>query len=205
VSWADVGEVIKAVAPAFTAGAACFAAYIAYRGLERWRAETIGKRRVELAEEVLADFYHAREVILAVRLPASFGNEGSTRKKAEWETENDTSNLNSYFATLERLDNRSEFFAGLNARQYRFFAHFGRDAAKPYADLRKIYSDIVVAARMLISAYRRGNEGSLPQNREKWEATIWWTGENDPIAARLDHVIEAIEATCRPAIQENAR
>jgi hypothetical protein len=41
-----VGEVIRAVAPVFTAGAACFGAYIGYRGLEKWRAETIGKRKL---------------------------------------------------------------------------------------------------------------------------------------------------------------
>jgi hypothetical protein len=110
VSWADAGEVIKAIAPVFTAGAARFGVYIGYRGLEKWRAETIGKRRLELAEEVLGDFYQAREVIQAVRSPASFGREGSTRQKAEWETENDTGNLNAYFAAIERLNNHSDFF-----------------------------------------------------------------------------------------------
>jgi hypothetical protein len=205
MNWVAVGGVIKAVAPVFTAGAACFGVYIGYRGLERWRAETIGKRRVELAEEVLADFYQAREVIRAIRSPATFSNEGNTRKKAEWETENDTRNLNTYFATLERLDNRSDFFSTLNARRYRFVAYFGHDAARPYEDLHEVYSDIVVAARMLISAYRRGNDGSLPQSRQKWEETIWWGGDGDLINARLDRIVEAIEATCRPIIQESSR
>jgi hypothetical protein len=37
-------------------------AYIGYRGLTKWREERIGKRRVELAEDVLADFYQARDM-----------------------------------------------------------------------------------------------------------------------------------------------
>ena len=65
MSWEVVGEMIKAVAPVFTAGAACSGAYIAYRGLTKWHAETVGKRRVELAEDVLADFYQARDIIQA--------------------------------------------------------------------------------------------------------------------------------------------
>jgi len=63
---------------------------------------------------------------------------------------------------------------------------------------------LLFAARMLISAYRRGSDGSLPQNRERWEATIWWPEKaTDP--ARLRSHIEAIEATCRPVIQDSAR
>jgi hypothetical protein len=36
--WSEIGEFIKAVAPIFTAGAACTAAWIGWRGLEKWPA-----------------------------------------------------------------------------------------------------------------------------------------------------------------------
>jgi hypothetical protein len=75
------------------------------------RAFAAWKRRTEFAEEVLGDFYQARDVIESARSPGGFGDEGSTREKEGWETEGDTRLLNSYFRTLERLDKKTEFFA----------------------------------------------------------------------------------------------
>ena len=75
---------------------------IAKAGLEKWHKETIGERKTELAEEVLARMYQALDVIQAVRSPVNFSNEGSTRQKAEWETKDDTAALSSYFAAIER-------------------------------------------------------------------------------------------------------
>ncbi len=71
MDWAVFGEVVKVLGSVATAGAAWFAATIAYRGLNKWRAETIGKRKAELAEEVIADFYEARDIIIAARSPGS--------------------------------------------------------------------------------------------------------------------------------------
>ena len=67
MDWASVGEVVKVLAPVATAGAAWFAAIIAYRGLNKWRAETIGKRKAELAEQALVAFYVARSAGLVGR------------------------------------------------------------------------------------------------------------------------------------------
>jgi hypothetical protein len=106
-----VGEVIKSVAPIFTAGAACSGAYIAYRGLTRWHDETVGKRRIELAEAVLADFYQACDIIKAARSRFGYSHEGLSRQKGETETEADTQLLNSYFAATERLMSKADFFA----------------------------------------------------------------------------------------------
>jgi hypothetical protein len=207
-------ELLRAMPSIVTAATAIVGVILAKAGLEKWRRETIGKRKVELAEEVLADIYQARDIIQAARSFANFNNEGSTRHKEEWETEDDTGTLNAYFAAIERLNNQSEFFAELYARRYRFIALFGRDAAKPYDDLFQIRNDIIIAARMLLRTHQRfkvqrprrpRDEESLLKSREKWEKTIWWgLPEEDPIPSRLDCIVEAIEKTCRPAIQESA-
>ena len=199
-------ELAKALPSVVTAGAAIYGVVIAKAGLDKWRAETIGKRKAELAEEVLADFYQARDIINAARSPGSLGHEGATRQKAEWESEEDTRNLNGYFVAYERLRNKEEFFAQFHARRYRFMAHFGLEAGKPYDELHKIYAQIVVAVRMLIGTYQQRTQGSLPENREAWEATIGWgLLENDKIPAELDVLIDDIERICRPAIQEAAK
>jgi len=59
------------------------------------------RRLTELAEEVLSDFYHAREIVHGARSRTTdgfhFGEEEITRKrnKQPWETEADTRLLNS--------------------------------------------------------------------------------------------------------------
>jgi len=164
---------------AITAGAACFGAYIGYRGLERWRAETIGKRKAELAEEVLADFYEAREIIQAARMPGSLSNEGDSRAKSPDETEADTRTLNAYFSVAERLSKKTEFFAQVESRRYRFIAHFGLPAAEPYMTLRKIHGEILVNVRMLLMTHRQRQLGANPTSIEHWQKTIWEMSEND--------------------------
>ena len=199
-------ELARAIASVVTAVMAIVGVCVAARGLNKWRAETIGKRKAELAEEVLADFYQARDIINAARSPGGFSHEGATRQKAEWESEEDTRNLNGYFVAYERLRNKEEFFAQFYARRYRFMAHFGLEAGKPYDELHKIYAEIVVAVQMLISSHRQGDHSSLPQARETWRTSIGWgMPDQDMIPGRLDRIVEAIENICRPAIQEAAK
>jgi len=170
------------------------------RALEAW------KRRTEFAEIVLADFYQAQRIIDEARSPGSMGNEGSTRPKFPSETEDETRTLNAYFAAAERLNNRNEFFAQLHSRRYRFTAYFGREAAKPYDDLHKIYAEILVAVRMLLDTHRQRDLGFMPQGIDQWKTTIGWgLPEKDTIPARLTGIVEAIEQTCRPVIQEIAQ
>jgi len=201
-TWIELAKSFPSIVTAITT---VVGVTIAARGLNTWRAETLGKRKVELAEEVLADFYQARDIINAARSPGSFGYEGETRKKEGWETEEDTRSLNAYFATAERLNAKSDFFAQLHARRYRFIARFGKKAAQPYDDLHKVYVEIIVAVRMLLSTYRSRAEGTLPSGFRKWQETIWGgMAEDDLIPKKLDQIVSAIEATCGPVLQEIA-
>lgn len=170
------------------------------RALEAW------KRRTEFAELVLADFYQAQRIIEEARSPGIMSGEGSTRPKYGDETEDEARTLNGYFAATERLNNRSEFFAQLHARRYRFVAYFGHDAAKPYDDLHKIYAEILVAVRMLLDTHRQRDMGFMPDGIQQWKSTIGWgLPEKDTIPARLTGVIKKIEQTCRPVIQDIAQ
>lgn len=175
--------------------------------MNRWRQETIGKRRAELAEEVLADFYEAKDIIQAARSPFSRGDEGSSRKKSGTENEHDTGRLNAYYAVAERLHAKSEFFARLSARRYRFVAHFGLEAAKPYDQLREAYNEVIVAVQMLLMTERRQRlDDSAVEEERDWQKTIWHMSvEGDEIERRVGLAVSSIEATCRPIIQENVR
>ena len=56
-------EALKMVPSVVTAGTAVCGLIIARAGLNRWHRETIGRRRIELAEEFLASFYRARDIL----------------------------------------------------------------------------------------------------------------------------------------------
>ena len=123
--WTEAGEIIKAVAPIFTASAAVAATIIGYKGLTKWQTELLGKRKVELAEEVLADFYQLRDTMRAFRSPFGMTGEGAYRKGADNETPSEKEKLDARFATIERYNHHIEFFAKLNAKRYRMRALFG--------------------------------------------------------------------------------
>jgi hypothetical protein len=178
---------------------------LAKKGFALDRSLAAWKRKVELAEEVLADFYKARDIIDAVRSPGAFGNEGETCMKEDWESEGDTSTLNAYYVAIERWNRERDFFAGLFARRYRFIALFGLDGAEAYDEVLRIRTKIFVAVRMLLDTHRHRELGSLPSDRKQWKEDIGWvlTGE-DPIKAALDSAIKKIEDKCRPVIQETA-
>jgi hypothetical protein len=200
------GETIKVLGAIATGGAAVTAAYVARRGLQKWRDEAIGKRRAELAEEVLADFYEARDLINSARVPGSMGGEGSSRHRSEHETEQQSKYFDSIFCVVERLGKKADFFAQLASRKYRFVAHFGQPASKPYDDLNMIYSEIIAAVRMLMITYGQDNSEARIARQEKWENAIGWgLGDvADTVPERLNQIVAAIENICRPVIQEVA-
>jgi hypothetical protein len=81
LTWADVGEVFKAIGAIATGGAALWGALIAFRGLSKWQDETLGKRKTEIAEQVLSGFYQMRDVIRGVRSPAVWQGESDRWRK----------------------------------------------------------------------------------------------------------------------------
>jgi hypothetical protein len=207
--WIDpLVELLKAGPSIVTAVVAVYGLSIAKAGLTKWRSETIGKRKAEVAEQVLAGFYEARDILAHARSPMSWGDEGSTRPPAVNETETDRSLLNSYFRTVERLNKKNEFFAHLAARRYSFIALFGADAAKPFDEVFGIRQSVLLAVQMLSQTHMqtRGMLRERAPAESEWENTIGWgVTDDDKIARRIDAAVAAMEAACRPAIQEFER
>jgi len=165
------------------------------------RMYDIWKRRTKLAEHVLADFYKARDLIDASRFPASFGEDGKARPKQSWEDDEDTRILNAYYRHAEQLWKHADFFSQLIARQHQFMALFGHHTGKPFVELLQIRSEILSAAQMLILTYEDRALADMPDSRKKWEETIGRRlTDPDPIAIRLNRVVEDISSICRPII-----
>jgi hypothetical protein len=173
-------------------------------GINAWRREYAGKRKLELAEEVLALFYEARDAIRFIRNPFGYVGEGSSREAAANESPEEKRINDQANVVFERYSQRKELFNKINSMRYRYMAQFGKDSAKPFDNLNGIISDIFGAAQMLAYYWKRQgsrqwkNEEERQQHLEemhKSEAVFWqMTPAKDEITPRLEAVISEIEA-----------
>lgn len=202
LAWADIALTwLVAKAPIATGFAALVAATVAVRGYHKWQAETIGKRKIELAEEILAGFYNCREVIAWARFPGSVGGEGETRpgRSGSVETEAGQRWRDMYYWPIERLHAERDLFNGMQARKFRAMATFGRDRGKDFEDLKKRHAQIMSAAATLVRMTRA--DGSSEGETKRWEDIIGWCDDVDangnvidPFAAQVDELVTRVEA-----------
>lgn len=99
-------EWVTAAGTAMAGLATLIAGWAAVRGVDAWRSEIVGRRKAELAEDVLAQFYRARDVLIWARLPdrpiesASDGEDPDLRHR-------------SHASPIERLAHESALFSEL--------------------------------------------------------------------------------------------
>ncbi len=170
-----------------------------------WKKEFKGKRKIELAEEVLALFYEARDAIRAIRNPFGFQGEGATRKPQENEAQEEKEARDRAYVVYERFDKRKEVFNKLHSKRYQFMARFGTKKAKPFEDIRMIVIEIQVSADSLAEIWSISGKSEATQKREQEDqqedqSVIWSGGKDNIIDHRLKKVISDIEAICQPII-----
>jgi hypothetical protein len=162
------------------------------------RAMADWKRRTELAEQVLADFYKAHNLFLSARSPLALTGEGASRKRDEHETESEARHRDAIYAPFERLQKDIDFFSDLHARRYRFKALFGPAAAEPFLAFVSSYNEIAIATRALLRSPGPQDEAL----RNKFESAIGWTVlEKDHVRQKLDKAVSDMEAICRPVLE----
>jgi hypothetical protein len=186
------------------------AAWTVIIGVNAWRHEFIGKRRIELAEEVLALFYEARDVISYIRSPFGYVGEGSSRKSSENESPEEKQIYDNAYVVVERYNKNQELLNKIYSMRYRFMAQFGKEASVPFDDLRKIVNDIFISSRMLTHHWKDQGRRTWKSEAEfnkhleemhKYEAVFWeMSVDDDPIIPRVSAVISNIEDQCNAII-----
>lgn len=156
------------------------------------------KRRVELAESILADFYQIGDIIRSIRFPVASAREAAGRAQAANESDDIKHQRDAYFVPIVRLTTQSEFISGFMSKRYRSRAVLGQQIDQAFSLIDSVIDDVRVYATCLMNmTYRPRREEVDDPLRRKWEAYIWDPSANDdPLEPRVGQAIAIVEETC---------
>ena len=202
---------LASIAQAVSVLGACWAII---SGIGAWKREFIGKRQIELAEQVLAKFFEIRDAITFIRNPFSDKGEGSTRQRGDHETPEQTQLLDRGYIVIERYGQKEAAFAEFNTLKYRFMASFGVQTEEIFTETNLMMNSIFTSARMLAHHYwqhqgRVQMEGDEFQRHldemHRHEGIFWDIGsETDEIRTKLNYIQVKLDAAVKPCFQESA-
>ena len=167
------------------------------------------KWKAEFAEEILSDFYRARDLFKSARRPFAFGGEGASRpvREGSRETPDVAQSKNAAYAPVERLNRDLEFLNALSAKRYRFGAVFGESADQEFGAFVGSYNEVLNAAWAMIDelGLERDEQSEMdPDSRKRIRQALGWGRDSeDEIAPRLDAAVTKIEAIVRPFLQDD--
>jgi len=205
MDWSWILErVPTAIGPArdlIVAGAAISTARVGWLALGKWRDETVGKRHLELAEDVLAAFYQVQEIIHDARERYIDARERGPEEGVPEEVTSDPA------YAPRRLRGASEKINDLRAKRHRFAALFGQQSTAPWDEIERVLHDIDYACGALLELRGEGvpssdpNAGFYIQERR----IAFRSKEDDPIEAQVSEAVKTIESVCRPIIRSSVR
>lgn len=200
---------ITTVAQAVSIVAACWAII---SGIGAWKREFIGKRQIELAEQVLANFFEICDAISFIRNPFSDDGEGSTRQQGDHETAEQTQLLNRGYIVVERYVKKESVFVEFNALKYRFMASFGAETEVIFVETNEVLNSIFLSARMLGMHYWQRQGRVQMEDHElkthldemhRHQRIFWEMGnDTDEIRIKLKKVQDRLEIAVKPCFQE---
>jgi hypothetical protein len=195
--WGQIAPLVQMVVVLITA-------FVAVRGLSAWRAQMVGKRKVEIAEQVLVNFYAARDVFQWVRTSSFGAGEGESRKPSEPEPDQVRQMRNVYYIPIERLVREKELFAKLNAQRYEFTAYFGKQNITAFQSITNIHNSIIADAQLLvrIAQYDAALLPVMTARDEMLNRLGWGKAERpDDTDKAIDAAVSKIEQLCRPILE----
>ena len=200
---------IATIGEAVAIGAACWAII---SGVGAWKREFIGKRKIELAEEMLATFLEMNDAVAFIRNPFSSSNEGRTRERGENENPEHSELLDRAYIVFERYEQRREVFVRLNTLKYRFVAVFGGEAEALFTDIARTVNSIFASANALGTRYWpqqgrvRMDDAQFQRHldaMERHEGVFWDSyGDDDEIRNALAQYKERLEEIIGPCFEE---
>ena len=178
------------------------ASILAIRGINAWSREHAGKRRIDVAEEMLNLFFQARDAISYIRSPDGFYDDGYPLQDSP------NTLVNTTKVPIRRMNEKAELFAQIRAMRTKAMVLFGEAAAEPFIALDDILESIEVYAIALAANYRYVAEHAdvqtpkdAAQNMEELKNKLFRLGSVDPLKPAIDRMIAQVIAICPPAIR----
>jgi hypothetical protein len=162
------------------------------------------KRRAEVAEAVLIDFYKIKRAFEIIRSPMIW----ATEIVAEEGVADDVVG-NEGYGIIRRIRQYADLFSELEARQPTFGAIFGLEATAPFGVIIQAHNRVLHAAEDLLK-YR--NQLDVPELRDHLvrmrreaysniQLDLEGAEISDPVSTAVAKAIGEIEATCRPTLE----
>jgi hypothetical protein len=193
---------ISALRDLVVAGAAISTATVGWKALNKWRDETVGKRRLEVAEDTLSAFYQIQETIYDARAPLISAGEMVKEEGVPDEVVGHTA-----YGPIRRLRQSFKHVRKLRTKRHRFAALFGREATNPWDEIEAVLNEINTASDMVLMMRHQDIPPNDPQAAfvRDQQAILARGFGADSITPRVDAAVKEIEAICRPIIQASVR
>ena len=202
------------IASAIQAISIMLACWAVISGVDAWKRDFIGKRRIELAEQLLAKFFEVKDAVGYIRNPWSTSEEGKTRQRSDSEPPDESKILDRGYIAVERYQTKEEVFAEFNTLKYRAMAAFGTDTEEIFTETSKVVNSIFTSARMLGTYYwqQQMTRSATPddyQNHLKemrsHEKKIWDVGPDDEVRTALLSIQVHLEKITSPIFTESMK
>ncbi|MGX5174279.1 hypothetical protein ACUR5C_09690 [Aliikangiella sp. IMCC44653] len=205
----EVMESLALIGQAVAIVAACWAII---SGVGAWKREFIGKRRIELAEEILASFFEIKDAISYIRNPFSSGEEGKTRKKGENESKEEEELLDRGYIVFERYESRKDAFVKFNTLKYKFMASFGQESEEIFIECNRTLNSIFISARQLATHYWQ-RQGKVKMKDDEFQRHlaemhrhegVFWDrmDDDDEIRNKLEVLQQKLDDLTKPCFEE---
>lgn len=179
---------------------------LAERRVELERHLSLAKRRAEVAEKILSNFFQVKRAFEVVRSPMIWAEE-----MVEEEGVAEDVVRNDGYSVIRRARQYEALFSEVEAARFTFGALFGQPATAPFDVLIRSYNQVINAARDLLRYRNQLDqpelEGHIRAMRRAAFSSVAF-GENgeeipDQIAANVRQAVAEIEAICRPALESD--
>ncbi len=158
------------------------------------------RRRYELAEQVLAAAYEARDALSFARARLIWSGEGKTRVATEPESDQVREARDSAFIPIERLAAHSKAFATLQTLQDPMLSHFGPEVMRPISALFEVHHGITTASSILM---QMAEAREAREDREPILDELWGDKAQES-NAKVDAAIERLETMLKPILSAQA-